>query len=479
MTPILPLVDLGSNIGAAGLLPAALRKHSFIAEYYRVNPVPTPYWTAYSLMAVTTFLFGPFAGAKLIVALDVLLLPAAAVRLAHALGRNPRIGLLAFLLCWDVNLYWGWVSFSLGMPLALFALARLAEVRTFSDARRLFPLALLVAFTHIHAVTLLGVAGVLMGFARRPLFQGLRLQATALLGTTVVLLPWIGQRFFGHSGAAKTALTFGYPAVIDKVTNLFAASVSILPLREGPAVDVAVFATFVGLPAMLGALPQTSVSARRLWSGLAFVAGAALLYFALPFRVSGPLTHWWTYPRYATYVLLGLALAPRPRLDGMRAWVLVFPLALALVQHRAIRAQFSHFSTRVTPFLAIIDAMEPNRKMLTLDYTTSDAEVVYGPLGQMHGYAAAAKNLYDGHLFDEPNNPLLFRPEKRIPHPGGVAWWPLNDFSMETQGKLYDYIVVRGLSSDPLRSFTATPAVSVRLLKESGDWRVYAVAHTP
>ena len=35
MTPILPLVDLGSNVGAAALLDDAAFRHGAIAKYYR------------------------------------------------------------------------------------------------------------------------------------------------------------------------------------------------------------------------------------------------------------------------------------------------------------------------------------------------------------------------------------------------------------------------------------------------------------
>ena len=66
-------------------------------------------------------------------------------------------------------------------------------------------------------------------------------------------------------------------------------------------------------------------------------------------------------------------------------------------------------------------------------------------LGQLHGYAAAAKSCFDPHLFDEPNNPLRYRPEKMPPV---VNWFNQASFTMEREGRAYDYIIVHPVERD-------------------------------
>ena len=58
-----------------------------------------------------------------IMLLAVMLLPLGTMRLLLALGRDPRMGLMAFALAWDHNMYWGFLAFHLGLSVALFAIA--------------------------------------------------------------------------------------------------------------------------------------------------------------------------------------------------------------------------------------------------------------------------------------------------------------------------------------------------------------------
>lgn len=474
LTPVLPLVDMGSNMGAAGLLGDAFFHRGVVGEHYRVNLAPTPYWTAYSILTAANAMFGPFVAHKLLVAIDLLLLPLSMCRLAYALGRNPRIGLVGFLLAWDVNLYWGWVSFSMGMPLALFAIARLVEAKTPREGARVLPLSFLVAMTHVHAVALLGLVGFFTAFSKRPLARSLVTHAIGLSGGAVFLAPWLAKRFFG-TGAPPVAeaLSFSFPTAAERVQNLYSASLQVLPLRSGPVLTVAAFMIVLLTVSGLGALPRHRPvrPAQDMAAALALFCVVAL-YTSLPFSVGGRLTHWWTYPRFATYVLAFLMLVPRARLDGIYA-LAMGPLVVAtFLVHGGIREQNVRFGQAVRPYVQIVAAMRPGTKMLPLDYDPNNPEAPFAPMGQLHGFAAAARHLYDGHLFDEPNNPLLFRQDKIVPHPN---WYTFSGFTMEDHGKHYDYIIVRGLDRDPLVHRPAGGGFRAHLVKEAGTWRLYEV----
>src|SRR5262245_35062037 len=75
VTTFLPLVDMGSNIGAAALIRDVTFGHGIVAERYRMNWVPLPYWSGWAFLSVTSAVVGPFLAAKAIVAIGVLLLP--------------------------------------------------------------------------------------------------------------------------------------------------------------------------------------------------------------------------------------------------------------------------------------------------------------------------------------------------------------------------------------------------------------------
>src|SRR5262245_48179802 len=67
VTTFLPLVDMGSNIGAAALLDDTIFGHGIAAARYRVNWMPLPYWSGWALMCLLSTVAGPFFAAKAIV----------------------------------------------------------------------------------------------------------------------------------------------------------------------------------------------------------------------------------------------------------------------------------------------------------------------------------------------------------------------------------------------------------------------------
>jgi hypothetical protein len=116
-------------------------------------------------------------------------------------------------------------------------------------------------------------------------------------------------------------------------------------------------------------------------------------------------------------------------------------------------------------------AMKRNTSFLPLDLDTSRTDGMREQsLGQLHGYAAAARTAYDPHLFDNPNTPLSFRPDKQLPQPD---WRNLREtFSFEWIGRYYDYIIVNPLARDPLATYRGR---DVEWVRDAGPWRLYRV----
>jgi len=468
VTSFLPLVDMGSNIGAAGLLRETTFGHGIVAARYRVNWVPMPYWSGWAFMSLVSTVVGPFVAAKAIVAIGVLLLPLSVMRMLDALGRSPRLGLWAFLLAWDTNIYWGWVTFQIGLPAVIWLLARMIETKSWKGAAWLIPWSAFVALTHPHAVVLLGVAGGFLAIVRRPFWRSFGQSALAMSGLAV-MLPWLigvmlGPRNGGH-------VTFDSPTVAARVNELYHYTVDVLPTPGGQTLSALAFVLFLIGPAALAAL-RPSEAPRRVGAELALVLvlPAAALYFTLPFAINGAIEHWWTYPRFGTYILLGLLLLPVPDLRGYRALALTPGLVLVGALAVVRTQQFAAYHERTKPYLQIISAIKPNSSFLPLDFDFGWEGTREPTLGQLHGYAAAVRSVYDPHLFDNPQAPLLFRKRGQPPQ---VDWFHLRQsYSFEAQGRFYDYIVVHPIDQDPLGPYRGR---GVEWMKDAGQWRLYRV----
>jgi hypothetical protein len=467
VTPFLPLVDLGSNIGAAGLLDDVLR-HRPIERFFRINWSLVPYWSGYAIMGFFETILGALAAAKVTVAMAALLLPISHMRLLTALGRSPRLGLWAFLLAWDVNLYWGWFTFQLGMAFALYALAWMIEMKRLRDAVKTIVLTAVIALTHLHATALVGVAALLITVAKAKPGRALVHHGLSMAGF-LVLLPWTIARLFPGTGGSGY-ITIQDTAWEEKVASLYSWSLDTMPRPEAVKLtSMAFFLLLIG-PAVLGAVERRAQPPRALAMALSFLVASLGLYLWLPFAVGGAVEHWCTYPRFATYTLLGLLLLPAPRLYGRGAWVLAPGIVLALAIDVERVRQFAAFGERTRPYLEIIAAMRPNSTFLPLDFEFAWSGTREWPLGQMHGYAAAAKSSYDPHLFDNANTPLLFRDEARLP----IVDWrqSAETFDMDSIGRFYDYIVTHPKAQDIVDQL---PPGEVRLLREAGEWRIYEV----
>ena len=71
---------------------------------------------------------GPFLAPSSWSRSSFVLLPLSMLRLALALGRDPRLSLWGFLVSWDHNLFAGWHAYGLGMAIGFVVLAKLVEV---------------------------------------------------------------------------------------------------------------------------------------------------------------------------------------------------------------------------------------------------------------------------------------------------------------------------------------------------------------
>ena len=157
-TAFIPLHDLPDHVGLAALVWDILEPGTLAHKELALQAYPVPYWTLYIFIAFFAPLLGALFAAKLFVVLCVLCLPWGVMRLLWALGKDPRLGLLSFLLVWDFNLSWGFVAYHFGVGLVFWALAALIRAKQSRDLIRVIPLFALAALTHAQSYGILVLA---------------------------------------------------------------------------------------------------------------------------------------------------------------------------------------------------------------------------------------------------------------------------------------------------------------------------------
>src|SRR5207244_3152361 len=109
------------------MLSKSARPDSPYAPFYRGTPALAPYAAHYLAVWGLSKLMPILAAHKIIIALYVAGLPAAASSLLGACGRSRVPALLAFPLAYNLTLHYGFISFALSMPMVLVLLAQLTR----------------------------------------------------------------------------------------------------------------------------------------------------------------------------------------------------------------------------------------------------------------------------------------------------------------------------------------------------------------
>lgn len=470
-TPFLPLHDLPSHVGLAANLDNVLLGDGLAAEHYRVEPFPVPYWTSYAILWLGSLVSITFA-AKLLVGGALLLLPLGTMRLLLALGRDPRMGLMAFALTWEHSMYWGFVAFRLGLGVALFAIAYASEARDRRGVIRACVASVLLAVTHAQAFGIFGLFTAVLWLLEGDFRARWRPRLYIFAAGVLTLIPWLLTRILGSASGADAAPERLWEThdLGAKAFRLFQYSLDNLKIDAGRAEAGFAFAVLLLMPLLMTAWSGRSDRSDR---GIVGVHAMSIaLYFALPLTVWWPFDQWNIYPRHASVLLLTGLLVGRPRLDGVRAlWLLPGVVAAVLVSVQVTK-QFADFSERASPFLEIIDAVEPDSAVLTLTFSNGDPAVKVEPYGQFHAYVTADKGGYDPYLWKTHNLPVSYRRDRQLPAP---KWNRTSDFRFTTHGAAYDYILVQGVRRDPIQP----DRDPVTLVKQTWLWRLYRVEHSP
>ena len=127
-TRLLPGLDLPFHIAAADLLSKVGDPSSPYAPYYDGGLRMAPYAAHFLALAMLGKVIGLLAAHKLIIVLYVAGLPLSAAWLLAACGRSRVPALLAFPLAYNLPLHYGFITFTLSLPVVLLLLAAMVKL---------------------------------------------------------------------------------------------------------------------------------------------------------------------------------------------------------------------------------------------------------------------------------------------------------------------------------------------------------------
>jgi len=470
----LPFGDLPDTAACAALVPEVLWGKGLPHEVYSVKWAPVPYWTTTVLIAVFASVSNMVVATKILVGMIVLLLPLSAMRMLLALGRDPRIGLLAFAFSYEHSLYGGWVAYLLGMSMAIWALAWLIEATTFRQALRVGVMGGLIGLTHAQPTLYFVITTLALTIARiRP--QPLRriaLHAVAGSGLALVFVPWLFKVSSGNGGAGAIVNSLWHvdEPLHDRLRDLWRFTFDNFTRKDDIYAAAQAFAMLLSMPMLVTLLPARPGASRAVPLALFLTIGA--LYVATPMSLGGPVSQWYVYPRFATFLLMTLLFIPRPDLSGLRGAWLLPGIAIVLALHVRIASQFHEWDKRTRPFLQIVAAVPKGARVLPLEIEDYDPAVKWGVYNQLHAYLAGMRSGYSPHMWHNPALPFQYRPEKDLPSTGSVGG--AMQFDLETYGPKYDFVLLQGKNNDPVAKQLQSKSVRAELVKETEVFRLYA-----
>jgi hypothetical protein len=474
----LPFLDLPQHLGLAAVVTRYRDPATAFARTYLVQAGVTPYWGYYGSMWLLGRALPLELANRLLFSAYAVGLPLAAAFLLASFRRDPRWAVFTLPLVFSTNLFLGFASFLLSLPLALLALG-LAERHLAAPGVRagtalgLAAAAALVFLFHAQSYLVLGLC-VLVLFAVH--LRGLRWAATralAFLPSLTLFALWFVPSFVtperaapGHTAwhrsyAGLSGLGAAYEpwqTVLGKAPERLFGSFGDGSDRALGAALAVVFAVALlvaygpaplpdPLPASRGEgmSPVGSGKGRLRRFLLAhrcdlLVLALVASYLLAPMEISG---QWYVNPRHLVFAALAapllLARAARGWRAGLAAAAAVLALATSVNAARQVRA----FQRQVGPFEEVAAAFPPGGRVLGLPFDDgAGGPVRLWPLLHFACYAQLLAGADVGFSFAGlPSIPVRYRPGRQAPHP--YEWRP-DQLDWATMGPAYDAFLVSG-----------------------------------
>ena len=462
----LPSIDWANHLGLISVLAHGERTGAL--AFFERSLAPGPYFTFYALTALLAQMMPVEVAARIVLTVAAGGLALGASALAAATGRSPRLGLIGPIAMFGTSAYWGFLSFEMATPVLLFTLAatettldrcrrsqggRLIDALCSRDVVRLsFWLALLYlshGFLFLVACAVIGVRAIAFGVAhaRRATGAALKAPLVALVAVVpAVLLMLPATTLFRAPSVppgVDTARLFEFTPLQDRLHELPADLLG-QDSRHHLAVIYAAVALWIGWMAasLMRRRPAPSTGDGR---GLEIYALTfTALYLWGPISVNWPSWVWPIYPRFAVIAAVAILLLPRCDLSGRLGALLAFA-AIAVVageaEISAVHAErFTSWARKYDPIRTLIP---PGARVLGLTAIgPRDRPLRHYALANLYMYHMVDGASYVNYLFEKHEQPVHLRRDR--PAPRAPYWATPLDFDPRSDGRDYDFLVLRG-----------------------------------
>jgi hypothetical protein len=486
----LPFLDLPQHLALSRIIAAYHDPATRFADYYAIDWRITPYWGFYAAMLVLQQVTPAELAARMLFTAYAVGLPLGAAYCLASFGRDWRWAVLTLPLVYNTNLFLGFATFNLSLPLFLFALG--ASARHVASNRfdlhqsiSVAALAGLVYLFHVQSYALLGLCVVTLGAIH---WRGLRwavARASPYSLSLLLFAPWFRRSFVTPEPQPPSDCDvvghyhqgYGRFGDLDPRFEPLPRLVATIPERlvgafnDGSDYRIGAALLVVFLAALALRSPRRSNVTRTLreavleWRGHVVCLVLFCGYLFAPIEIKG---QWYINPRHLVFAALTAPLLLGAPASGRGRVVLWAGAALAVAASANAARQISRFQYEVGPFDAVISRTEPGRRMMGLIFEDGDGGAIrWWPFVHWACYYQVRRGGDVSFSFAGlPSIPVVYRHGMRGPHPDE---WSPEDFDWNTMAPAYDWFLVRGR---PVGGATALLA-RADLVAAAGPWTLY------
>ncbi len=453
----LPMVNLPQHAALLGVWTHAGDPSFPETRHFFVN-WRTPYLTAYVIARLLTPWTGVIPALKLVIWLSAVGHQVAFAMLVKQRSYPRWLMLFGLPLALGYSFFFGFVSFTLGVTLAIFALCAALWHRDQPTIHRGIALGTMLCTTEISHGFALALAVVLTG----PVL--LRGPGPWLARLWPFLLPAALHVLWFMPGEATKIIgaTTWEPRLYDVISIpalLFGASAA------DHCASVFGVAALALVSASLG-LPNRAVEC---WTPLVLLLLGYCL-FPIALRGFGPL-----HPRFVALMLPALLIAFQPRRRELTAQAPRLALGFCVAWFAVLVLRFVAFDHEAQPIAAFIARMPKGLRVRPVVFER-DSKSIPGLPALLHlsAYYAAEKGGIQGYSFAMyPNNVIRYVNTFKFGMGSGQEWAP-EQFSAATELSNYDCILIHSRSDRTLELFGARTA-DVTLEFHESEWWAYRV----
>jgi len=477
IAPHPPMTDLPQHAAMLVMLKGMLSGTFPWAGMFQLNPY-TPFLLGTVLALPLSTVLPVAASFKLLLSLAYIAFVTMAMKLGRQLKSDPRLDWIFLIGCFGFSYRWGFVTFMVAAPLALYFIvlaARHAEAPTHSRAARLAVVGILLLASHGLMFVFAWLVGFLMlGLSSAPFADRLR----SAWGYAVLGLISLIVLMLHHLGSAGTE-SFVTSTIFPDLRLSRARDVLLFTVQPG---DMYSDWPLVVVILLVGLLAPWLFGLRIAWRRpiqLAPLIVVGVILAVVPFEA---LNTFFLYQRFALFLPASYALifeADSGQPAGPTSWLPsgTVTALLALVCWLAMGRTglyAKRFGEETRDFDAVLAHLEPGRRALSLIFDRESAaaknDMVY--LHYPSWYQAERGGLVEFSFAAFAPQIVRYRPDQ-VPVIDTVLSHQPEDFRWSTHhGERYDYFFVRSRTALGENYFAGAACAPV-LITRRGEWTVY------